>query len=106
MKKGKSFINHRINGVYLEFPNGNSLSTIWGRGSYSENHDFTCGDIVADYSTPIETGSNNVEIMIDTQDIKLHNKIFRKFHTNKDNGVIGWLDMNDWLWVVRQLAGK
>jgi len=30
---------HKLNGVHLSFDNGFGISTIWGRGSYSENHD-------------------------------------------------------------------
>ena len=34
-----AFTNHKHNGVYLQFPNGNAISTIWGVGSYTDNHD-------------------------------------------------------------------
>jgi len=99
----KSFANHKHNGVHLKFPNGNSISTIWGRGSYTDNHDFTTGKISKDFSTLIEGGSNTVEIMPNTNNKRLLNKIFRKFNTDPDNSVIGWLTIDDWMWVIQQL---
>ena len=100
----RAFTNHRINGVSLTFPNGNRLSTIWGRGSYTENHDFTTGDVIKDFSEPIKEGSNTVEIMITHAPDKLVKKIHRKLAPNSEDSVIGWLSMTDWLWVVNQLA--
>ena len=98
MKDCKAFVNHKPNGVYLKFPNGNGLSTIWGCGTYSDNHNYTTEDIVE--------GANRVEIMIETPDDKLCRKIFRKLDTSPANGVIGWVTMEQWLWVVNQLSGR
>ncbi len=100
----KSFVNHKHNGIHLKFPNGNSISTIWGRGSYTDNHDFTIGeDIAKEFSTLFPEGSNTVEIMLDTNNKRLRNRIFRRFNINPDNGVIGWLTIDDWMWVIQQL---
>ena len=101
----KAFVNHKHNGVYLKFPNGNAISTIWGQGSYSENHDFSTGDVLSDYSTLIKEGSNTVEIMIYTDSTKLAKRIFRKCAPGSKDTVIGWVDMPTWLWVIKQLSG-
>uniref|UniRef100_A0A6M3LW91 Uncharacterized protein n=1 Tax=viral metagenome TaxID=1070528 RepID=A0A6M3LW91_9ZZZZ len=99
----QGFINHKHNGVYLKFPNGNAISTIWGRGSYSQNHDYTTGSVIKDFEMLIEEGSPTAEIMIDTDNAELRKKIFRKFGVSLDNGVIGWVSIEDWLWVLNRL---
>lgn len=101
MAVNKAFTNHKHNGVYLQFPNGNGISTIWGRGAYGDDKDLNTA-----YSTLIKEGANQVEIMIDTPDKKLHNRIFRKLKTGIDNGVIGWVTMEQWLWVIGQLSSE
>ena len=100
----KAFTQHRNNGVHLTFPNGNSLSTIWGRGSYSENHNYTTGDVIKDFSEPIKEGSDTVEIMITHAPDKLIERIHKKLSPNSEDSVIGYLSMPDWLWAVNQLA--
>lgn len=60
--KGKAFTNHRYNGVYLEFPNGNAISTIWGCGTYSDNHDKS----PLEFNKIIREGSNTAEILLYT----------------------------------------
>jgi len=99
----KAFSNHLHNGVYLKFPNGNSISTIWCRGSYSDNHDYTTGDAIQDYKT-LNDGSNNAEIYPFTDNQRLHKRIFQHFHANSDETVIGYVNITDWLWVLNQLA--
>ena len=71
--KEKAFNNFKHNGVHLSFPNGNMISTIWGRGSYSDNYDGTgdTGGFLNDYQTFME--SDTVEIMVDCSD-----KLFKK----------------------------
>jgi len=99
-EKAKSFTNHRANGVLLKFPNGNIISTIWGCGSYTENHS-------GDWDYPeklIEFGSNTVEIMFDTKDERLARRICRKLTADLDASVIGHITMTQWLWVVNQLS--
>lgn len=96
----KSFCNHKHNGVNLVFPNGNWISTIWGAGSYSDNHDMEIGET---YRNLIENGSFAVEIMIGTENQRLYNKIYRKLDTNPENGVLGWVTMDNWMWVINQL---
>lgn len=89
----KSFDNWRHNGVKLRFPNGNEISTIWGRGSYSENK------YLESYQTFL--GSNTVEVMISCGD-RLHKRLHKKFEG--DGSVIGYLDINDWLYIVNAVA--
>ena len=105
MKEYRAFVNHKHNGVHLKFPNGNGISTVWGRGTYGDNYHYGDDkDLNMAYSTLIKEGANQVEIMIDTPDKKLHNRIFRKLKTSIDNGVIGWVTMEQWLWVISQLS--
>jgi hypothetical protein len=106
MKKDyKAFCNHVINGVRLAFPNGNAISTIWGRGTYSENHDYESGKgVFEDYREPIEDGSNTAEIMILNAPDTLFEKIYKHQNADTDNGVIGWVNMTDWLWIINQLS--
>lgn len=100
----KSFCNHLHNGVNLVFPNGNWISTIWGRGSYSDNHNFGNNmEVTEAYRKLIEDGSSTVEIMIGTENKRLYNKIYRKLDTDTENGAIGWVTMDNWMWVINQL---
>jgi hypothetical protein len=96
-----AFTNHKHNGVFLEFPNGNSISTIWGVGSYSDNHDLDFNH----FSTLLKQGSMTCEIMFKTTDDELRNRIFSKCGQDPDDdGVIGWVNITTWLWVLNQLA--
>ncbi len=104
MATDKAFCNHKINGVMLTFPNGNSISTIWGVGSYSDNYDYDLGDVVKNYSERIKDGSSTAEIMILKAPERLVKKIYRHLGSDEDGGVIGWVKISDWLWVLNQLA--
>jgi hypothetical protein len=97
----KAFENIKHNALHLNFPNGNKLSTIWGRGSYTENHDFTFDESgnIKDFWTFI--GSNNVEIMF-ACDKKLEKKIFKKFIY--DSQPIGYLTILQWVEIVKMLS--
>jgi len=100
----KAFCNHKINGVRLVFPNGNAISTVWGCGTYSENHDYSSGDVVKDYTQPIKDGSSTAEIMILDAPEGVIEKIYKHQKADVQNGVIGWVTISDWLWVINQLA--
>jgi hypothetical protein len=97
-KNNNAFQNHRTNGVYLQFPNGNSISTIWGVGSYTEHHD----DDFSEWEKKND-GSNSVEIMIHTDNERLYKRIYKRLKGGEDT-VIGWVNITDWVWVVSQLA--
>ena len=92
---GKSFQSHKDNGVFLQFPNGNGISTIWGKYTYSDNKDI-------DYNTPFETrlDSNTAEILIKCSD-KLHKRIHKKY--NGDGNIIGFLNIKQWLEILNLL---
>lgn len=92
--------NHKDNGVFLQFDNGICLSTIWGWGSYSENHDWhPKGDTSLDnVFKKIEEGSHNVEIMFTDGDPKFIKKMCIKYDGENP---IGYLDLNDWLDIVQ-----
>lgn len=98
----KAFENIKHNALHLNFPNGNKLSTIWGRGSYTDNHDFTFDESgnIKDFWTFI--GSNNVEIMF-TCDKKLEKKILKKFNDGDDQP-IGYLTILQWVEIVKMLS--
>jgi hypothetical protein len=97
--KRKAFTSHKPNGVYLKFENGNSLSTIWGVGTYSDNYDreFT------KYDDRILEGSNLVEIMPNCSE-KMKKKL--KKVCGFDGTVAGYLTMEKWLKVVSLLANE
>lgn len=90
----KAFTNRACNKIYLKFPNGNGISTIWGWGTYSETRNF--GQDVTFLS------SDNVEIMIDC-DKKTGKKIAKKYGKFNSGGYYGgsygnvgileWLDI-------------
>ena len=60
MRKEKAFNNFRHNGVLLNFPNGNFISTIWGACTYSDNHDI----FLDDNSFKTFLKSNTCEVMV------------------------------------------
>jgi hypothetical protein len=91
----KAFKNHKTNGVELCFPNGNSISTIWGAGSYTEN--YTKNDYDKQF------GSNTAEVMIFCGE-RLHKKINKKFDNDNMGSVIGHLNITDWLWILNQIS--
>lgn len=101
--KDKAFAQHRINGFRLIFPNGNSLSTIWGFGSYSENHTniVDSEDLLKQFETFF--GSDTVEIMPSCSD-KLLRKLQKKYPENENGGVFGHLTFNQWLEIVNILS--
>lgn len=102
MKRNKSFQNKSLNKLHLWFPNGNGLSTIWSKYSYSENYDTEHVNGVDAWNVPLE--SDTVEIMILEAPEKTRNKVFRKFARDSENSVIGHLDMEQWLEIVKILS--
>ena len=101
-KKEKAFSNWQHNSVHLTFPNGNKLSTIWGCGSYSENHSlFLNKDGINNYEKFLD--SDTCEIMIMTAPDELIKKIHKKYNTS-DDSVIGYLTMTQWLDIVKMLS--
>lgn len=106
-EKKKAFIAHKANGFLLTFPNGNSLSTLWGSGTYSDNYDLILGEITTEkiiksYTEPIEAGSNTVEVMPHCSD--LVKKLLDATFPDEENGsVFGHLTFEKWLKMVNIL---
>jgi len=83
----KAFHNFKHNGIYLTFPNGNMLSTIWG-------------DCVYNFDKFLD--SDTAEIMILKAPDKLKKKIGKKY--DFDGFVKEYLTMEEWLDVVKMLS--
>ena len=101
MDKEKAFVNVKHNGIHFWFPHGNGISTVWGTGTYSENHDYREGKIPFGYNTFLE--SNNVEIMI----LKCPNKLLKKIEKKYNDGSqqpIGYLNIKKWLEIINMLS--
>lgn len=101
----KAFIAHKANGVRLNFPNGNSISTIWGAGSYSENND-RYGETEElgnyDFKARRAWGSNTVEVMPDCSPTVL--KLLQAKFSEEENGaVFGYMSFEKWLEMVNIL---
>lgn len=102
----KAFYNHKVNGIHLSFPNGNSLSTIWGIGSYSENHDkgfeelYDIDNFTKMYNT--QMGSDNCEVMPGCSD--LVKKLLDATFPEEENGsIFGNMTFEKWLKMVNIL---
>ena len=99
----KGFHNWRANGLHFNFPNGNWLSSIWGGGSYTENHD----KLREETDHVIKTGqqtyleSDTVEIMFDCGD-RLKKRILKKYNEG-ENDPIGYVTFAQWLEIVSLL---
>lgn len=88
----RAFIAHKPNGFRLNFPNGNSLSTVWGVGTYSDNHDAD----FSRYDERFKEGSMTCEIMPDCSE-KCKKKISKVCDLDS---VAGYLTFEQWLKVV------
>jgi len=105
MKTDKAFIAHKTNGINLTFPNGNSLSTIWGASSYSENHDRYMEDENLknfDYKTRSKWGSNTVEVMPGCS-TTVYELLKAKFPDEENGSVFGYMTLEKWLEMVNIL---
>jgi len=104
-KQNKSFTTHRSNGIYLVFPNGNELSTVWGYGTYSDNNDLidpTTDKVVEDMSKRIESGSNLVEVMPNCSD-DVYKKLAQKFPDNENGDIFSYLTFEQWFEMINIL---
>lgn len=91
----KSFGSFRANTLHLKFPNGNTLSSIWGYGSCSENYD-------SDGERDAFLQSETVEIMFFCgEDLKKS-----LCGLLGGSNPIGHIDMAKWLCVVNLLANE
>lgn len=101
MRKEKSFSNFRANGFHLNFPNGNSISTIWGYGAYCENHfkDMGSDDVIGELTKFVP--SEDCEVMVLNCSDRLLKRLKKKF--DADNP-FGYLSISDWLYIVNAVA--
>lgn len=97
-KLAKAFDNVRHNVFHLKFANGNTLSTIWSPGSYTENRDYKMEDFIKKWEQFTDT--NTVEVMYSC-DSKTEKKIIRKY--GKDNP-LGYLQIEQWVDVISILS--
>lgn len=107
-KEEKAFRNHRTNGVYLRFPNGNGLSTVWGSGTYCDNYNYEIRDekggidYEKTYSDTIPEGSDTCEVMPDCGEL-VKKLLDAKFPDNENGRVFGHLTFAQWLEMVNIL---
>lgn len=113
----KAFTNVKHNTIHLQFPNGNWISSIWGVGSYTDNHylgmpPVTLGDPEKISLTPPTSffesltkflDSNEVEVMIDCPK-PLLDKIHKKY--DGDGSVIGHLNIMQWVEIINLISKK
>lgn len=98
--------NHKNNGVKLKFNNGVVLSTIWGYGTYSDNHDWE-PETIEEKQNPssvfekIDTGSTTVEFMFVEGDEKLVKRMCKKY--GSDDNPSGYITVERWLEMVNYL---
>ncbi len=95
--------NHRNHGVYLEFDNGNNISTVWGIGTYSTNYYYPSEGRMDFEAIPENKEADQVEILFNCGD-KLHKRLHNKF--DGDDHVIGRVSIKDWLYIVNAIANE
>jgi hypothetical protein len=102
--KNKAFRNWDYGRLHLNFPNGNTISTIWGEGSYTENYnsrqvtDFVLGETER---YPV-MASDTVEIMFDCSP-RLQKRIIKKYNEG-DPQPIGYLTITQWVEIVSLIS--
>jgi len=113
---------HCNNGISLDFGKGLRLSTIWGVGSYSDNHDLlqeinskaskcTASEFMKEASKKRE--STNVECLftVDSESldkdkiIAFLKLIYEATNTNEDSP-IAYLGLEDWIDIVQRHSTK
>lgn len=104
----KAFTNHKINGVYLKFPNGNGLSSVWGSGTYSDNYDYEVRDSLNEldyektFKIPNQEGSDTVEVMPHCSELVMK-LLEAKFPDNANGSIFSYLTFTQWLEIVNIL---
>lgn len=96
----KAFWNHRENGngFRLTFENGNSISTVWGEMTYSDNHDVR---FTPDCTTQM-LSSDTCECMVDCSE-EIHQKIYEMFPEEVDGNIIAYLSLPKWVELINLL---
>lgn len=101
-KKEKAFNNWRHNAIHLTFSNGNSISTIWGYLTYSDNHDYKSNEDAVNYFNSFMQ-SDTCEIAILKAPKKLRREIEKKYDFDEDS-VKGYLNIAEWLDILNMLS--
>lgn len=107
----KAFHNFRHNAFHLNFPNGNFLSTIFGIGTYSDNHAIPSHSIsnpgplndpnfLSNFHTFLE--SNTVEIMFHCKKT-LEKQILKKYNEGNPQP-IGRVPLDQWTEIINLLT--
>lgn len=96
--KEKAFQSKEHNKIHLWFPNGNGISTIWSKYSYTDNN-FDTED-----AWNAHLSSDTVEIMILKAPESTRKKIYRKYAKGSTNSVIGHLGILEWVDIVKMLS--
>lgn len=101
----KAFENWRHNAIHFKFPNGNTMSMIWTRGSYSDNYECfkedESGELVMLPMHGEWLDSDTVEIMFDCGK-KLEKRITKKYNDGYDQPV-SRLTFSEWLEIMNLL---
>ena len=102
--KEKAFHSWRVGRFHLNFPNGNQISTVFGDGTYSDNHDSNAEtDYLLKRTAEMPVfDSQTVEIMFSCGK-KLEKKILKKYNEGSQDP-IGYLEMPQWLEIVNLLS--
>jgi hypothetical protein len=99
--KNKAFLNHRKigNGFRLTFENGNSISTVWGEMTYTDNYDVR---FTPDYTTQM-LSSDTCECMIDCSN-ELLDEISNLFPDEIDDRILKYLTLDKWIKLINILS--
>ena len=103
-EKEKAFYSWGVARFHLNFPNGNQISTVFGEGTYSEEHDshaFTDYLLKRTDERPV-FNSATCEIMITCPD-KLLKKILKKYNEG-DCQPIGYLPIDKWVEIIKLIS--
>ena len=106
--KQKAFVNHKVNGFLLTFPNGNKLSTIFGSGAHCENcnrverKEDGSLDFEKMYTTRYEEGSDTCEVM-PTCNETVKALLDATFSDETDGSIFNYMTMDKWLKMVNIL---
>lgn len=99
----KAFCNWSANRFHFTFPNGNSMSVVWGNGTYSDNY---AARSLKDYQTDSTTfrKSDTVEVLFGASKVKKAaiNKHFKQF--DKNNNLLPYLTMKQFIWLFNYLS--
>lgn len=94
------------NGFWLYFDNGLSISTIWGAGSYSTNHDLLLDSLKSpdEKFEKLPLWAYEVEVMLSGEGTK-QKEFLEKVHEkyDGDGSIIGYLPVTRWFELINEL---